>query len=178
MSAKLLDVENIKKDFRLNNIGALEKRFRSKWWKVVRTIPYKGECYCRVWWKGRNVLYHRIVWILYYGEDIPNNLQLDHRDGNKCNNDIFNLRLITNRGNSQNMRRHRDGKLVGASWISKIQKWQCGIWLNGYRIHIGLFDSECIAHCAYTIACKMLSEYRNGAQFRKLIQKYMGGKNV
>lgn len=46
---------------------------------------------------------HRIVWELHYGK-IPDNLFVDHIDGNRSNNDLSNLRLATHRQNNTNMK--------------------------------------------------------------------------
>lgn len=42
-------------------------------------------------WK--NVLYHRYLWIQIYG-DIPEGMQIHHKDKNPTNNDINNLELV------------------------------------------------------------------------------------
>jgi hypothetical protein len=44
---------------------------------------------------------HRIVWILHYGS-IDNSLFVDHIDGNRNNNSIDNLRLVTRAENCRN----------------------------------------------------------------------------
>lgn len=44
---------------------------------------------------------HRVIWY-YYGGDIPNGMHVDHIDGNKLNNSIFNLRCVTPYDNVHN----------------------------------------------------------------------------
>lgn len=44
---------------------------------------------------------HRLVWEAIYGE-IPQGLQIDHKDGDRTNNRVSNLRLATNQQNSSN----------------------------------------------------------------------------
>ncbi len=55
------------------------------------TITPKG--YRRIYHKGRMCMEHRVVWELHNGE-IPEGLQIHHRDENKLNNDISNLELV------------------------------------------------------------------------------------
>ena len=68
----------------------------------------KGRClaqgdnglgYLRVRVGGRYQMVHRLVWNAYNGE-IPHGMQVDHIDGNKHNNDLTNLRLLTPSGNT------------------------------------------------------------------------------
>lgn len=45
-------------------------------------------------YKNKTKYIHRIVWELFYG-DIPNGMTVDHIDGNKINNKIENLQLLS-----------------------------------------------------------------------------------
>lgn len=94
------------------------------------------------------MLYHRIVWILHYGQ-IPEGKFIDHIDGNKINNKIENLRLVTHRENCQNLPKHRNGKLLGCSFDKRRNKWQSQLWINEKRKHLGYFNTMEEAHKAY-----------------------------
>lgn len=48
--------------------------------------------------KQVNILEHVIIW-LWYNNIIPDNMDIDHIDNNKLNNDITNLQLLTRRDN-------------------------------------------------------------------------------
>jgi len=77
---------------------------------------------------------HRIAWIIKYGS-IPNNLRIDHIDGNKMNNRIDNLRLGTQRQNSWNRKEHRLGRLYPCIWkCSKTGKYSARVQINGVNI--------------------------------------------
>jgi len=54
----------------------------------------KGPSKQRLWRRG-----HRLIWEAFNGK-IPTNLELDHIDGDKHNNKLSNLRLVTH---SENM---------------------------------------------------------------------------
>ena len=46
---------------------------------------------------------HRVIWELFNGE-IPENMEIDHIDGNPLNNKINNLRIVSRKTNSRNSR--------------------------------------------------------------------------
>lgn len=50
---------------------------------------------------GQTYLIHRVVWTYLKGE-IPEGYEVEHRDGNRYNNNISNLRLATRAQNCQN----------------------------------------------------------------------------
>mgnify|MGYP003648773144 CR=1 FL=1 len=80
---------------------------------------------------------------------------VDHIDENKANNNLSNLRLVTNR---ENLSRRKCGssKYVGVSWFNRDSKWVAGIKINGKRKHIGYFTNEIDASNAYQEALKNL----------------------
>ena len=75
--------------------------------------------------------------------------EVDHVDGNRANNQLENLRIVTVRQNQQNRHKHRNGKLVGASYHKRNKKWVAKIVIEGKQKHLGYFESEQLAHEAY-----------------------------
>ena len=175
---KQIDVEELKKTFRINN-GKLERidlRRTDGKWKVVENKSNDGNGYCRVRFNGRMVLYHVIVWILSTGKGIPQGREIDHINGNKIDNRIENLRLVTKRGNSQNSEIHRKGRLVGATYYKRYGNWRSQIKIDENNISIGYYKTEQEANEAYKIACKYIAKYTDNDSFRELIKKEMEGK--
>ena len=83
---------------------------------------------------------------------------VDHINGDKLDNQKSNLRIVTHRENMQNMKCHREGKLVGAS-ISRATRytanpWKAAIRLDGKKKYLGTFPTEQLAHEAYMKAFK------------------------
>jgi hypothetical protein len=91
-----------------------------------------------------NYFMHRIIWAYYYSV-IPNNLEIDHIDGNKANNMIENLRLATrSQNNSNNKRAHRNSKsnILGVHWHKARSKWVALIGKNNKDFHLGYFVNQ------------------------------------
>jgi hypothetical protein len=175
---KPIDVDELKKTFRINN-GKLERidlRRTDGKWKVVENKRNTGHGYCRVNFNGINVLYHVIIWILSTGKDIPQGMGIDHINGNKIDSRIENLRLVTSRQNQQNRKKHREGQLVGCYFNKSAGKYHAQIRIGGKVIYLGLYKTEQEAHEAYKIACKHITDYVDSDSFRELIKKEMETK--
>ena len=172
---KPIDVDELKKVFRIRN-GNLERinyNYTNGKWTVVNNKKNHTEGYCYVGFNGTKVLYHVIIWILSTGKDIPQGMEIDHINGNKIDNRIENLRLVTNRQNQQNRKKHRAGRLVGASYRKGYNDWQSHIAIDKNKIFLGCYKTEQEAHEAYKIACKYIAKYTDNDSFRELIKKEM-----
>lgn len=97
---------------------------------------------------GRKYLAHRLAWLYVYGE-FPEGM-IDHINGNKTDNRIHNLRVVTNGENQQNIHRPSANNKSGLLGVSRNKKrWKAEIRANNMREHIGTFDSPEQAHAAY-----------------------------
>lgn len=171
MVAKVILYDMLKDDFRVNSAGLLERyvvRYNPKW-HLIKNVSNGSRGYCKVRWHGMDFQYHRIFWVIYYKQDLLSDVLIDHIDGDKLNNYIDNLRVTTHRGNQQNRKKHRFGHLVGVSWIVRDQKWACGIHVKAKRVFLGYYASAEEAHAVYCVACKLVPEYKNNVQFRRLV---------
>jgi hypothetical protein len=120
--------------------------------KLVVNKKNTNDGYCQVGFKGRMIRYHHIIWILNKG-DIPKDkgLIIDHKNGEKLDNDIEKLRLLTQRDNNNNMEIHRNGRLPGCYFNKQNKKWKAQICLNGgsKQIGLGYYLTELEAHEIY-----------------------------
>lgn len=125
---------------------------------LMRTVGYKS-----VWLTNRDVglrkrvYFHRLAWFLHHGE-WPT-LMIDHRNRDRLDNRIENLRLaddVTNAYNQGKIRTSSGGKpsspLLGACWHKRRGKWVSYIRIDGKQTYLGSFDSDKEAAEAYQAA--------------------------
>ena len=85
----------------------------------------------------KNYLVHRIIGYAYLGLDLENKKhQIDHIDRDTTNNNLSNLRIVTNQENNFN----KDSK--GYYFVKSRNKWGAYIKLNGIMKNLGHFDTE------------------------------------
>jgi hypothetical protein len=85
---------------------------------------------------------HRIIFMFVHGY-LPD--MLDHRDGNKMNNNITNLRPATNQENQRNAQLRVDSA-SGATGVSFSQgKWRAYIYIDKKQINLGRFLAKDLA---------------------------------
>lgn len=115
-----------------------------------------GQQYWRVKYKSRSPQVHRIIWQLQYG-DIPDGLVVDHIDGNSLNNNLNNLRLVTQEENCKNRRKSRNNS-----------SGHHGVTIDSYSCRATWVDSEGIKKSkrfnirklGFEEALRQASEYR------------------
>ena len=83
---------------------------------------------------------HRLVANAFI-DNPDDKLCVDHKDNDKTNNHISNLRFATSKENSQNRKlsSRNTSKVKGISFNKKAKKWHAQIMIDGISIHIGLF---------------------------------------
>jgi len=101
--------------------------------------------------KRYSVYLHRLVYWLHNRDwdilDPSMENRIDHIDGNKQNNNIENLRVVTHQENNWNRTNAKGYTLFRGKWMSQI-------FINRKKIHLGLFDKEDDARNAYLEAKK------------------------
>lgn len=106
---------------------------------------------------------HRLLAIAFIPN--PNNLPcVDHRDRDKTNNSISNLRWCTHQENMRNKTKQTGttSQYNGVSWHKREQHWVAQIKFNYKQIHLGYFDTEEEAALAYNNKSQELfGEYAN-----------------
>ena len=89
--------------------------------------------------RGKTYLAHRLVWLYHHGY-LPEH-GLDHRDRNRQNNRVDNLREVSQTCNTRNSGNYSTNT-SGVKGVSRIRwsgKWQVSIKINGKPKHIGHF---------------------------------------
>jgi len=123
---------------------------------VVRILSYGNAVAGQVLEPGNNISidgvhhrYGRVAWAIHNKAWPPQGYWVDHINGVKADNRIFNLRLATTTQNQQNKAGY--GQYAkGVTWRNrKLRPWQAKIRVNGERIHLGSFETEEEAAEAY-----------------------------
>lgn len=95
------------------------------------------------------------VWMHHIIIKVLPGLEIDHINGNGCDNRRSNLRLCTHKQNSRSCEKHTrnaSSKYKGVCWYKKQRKWRAYIQTAREFIHLGYFDVENDAAHAYNVA--------------------------
>jgi hypothetical protein len=113
----------------------------------------KASGYMNVRFRGERYQVHRVAWKIFYGT-LPANVDIDHRDLNKSNNKIENLRRASRSNNCMNtaIRSNSTSGYKGVSLRADMNKWRARITVGGKRRCIGYFETREQAHDAYSRA--------------------------
>lgn len=102
---------------------------------------------------------HQLV-AIHFLNHLPSGLELiiDHIDGNKKNNRLDNLQIVTNRFNASKgyISKETSSYYTGVSRHKLRNKWRARIYINGKDKHLGLFETELEASQAYQKALNNL----------------------
>lgn len=84
---------------------------------------------------------HRVAWAIYNGEWPKDHI--DHINGNRADNRIVNLRVVSCSENLRNQKIRKNNKsgVMGVSWRSDAGKWVVRITVNSRLMNLGLFSS-------------------------------------
>lgn len=90
---------------------------------------------------------NRLVWLWFHGY-MPEQL-VDHKDRNKTNNLIQNLRVISSQCNNRNIgqRANTSSGVKGVYWHPGAGKWMASIAVDGKIIYLGLHNDLVEAAC-------------------------------
>lgn len=118
----------------------------------------KSDGYIAIALNGRQYLAHRLAWLYVHGKWPA--ASIDHINGIRSDNRIFNLRDVPQSINNQNFRRARKHGLSGYLGASKasLRRWRAQIVVGGVKHYLGLFKSPEEAHVAYVTAKRRLHE--------------------
>lgn len=100
------------------------------------------EGYTRVGYKRRYYYVHRIIWEMHNGP-IPNGMFIDHINGDRMDNRIENLRVVTRAINGRNrcMNSNNVSGVTGVCFHTRRGKWFAYLYLNRKQVPVGYFDT-------------------------------------
>jgi hypothetical protein len=130
----------------------MKRRGRARVGTVAGTKHPKG--YIRISIDHVDHLAHRLAWIFVHGP-IDDSMVIDHINGNRSDNRIENLRVVTGMQNANNQQTRLAGArkaMLGASFHKPSGKWISRVKINGKDKYLGLFDTPEQANQAYLAA--------------------------
>lgn len=123
--------------------------------KTTGSLAQNGYLVVRI--NGVNYQAHRVAWLITHGK-WPDGV-IDHRNGNKTDNRINNLRDTTQAVNVLNqhvIRKDNKSGVTGVSFDKRTSKWQAQIQHKRKNTPLGRFASIEEAHAAYLAAKAVL----------------------
>jgi len=99
---------------------------------------------------------------------------IDHIDSNPSNNNLKNLRIVTNRFNCTKDRKNIYSSLPGVTFNKNIGKYVSFFKIGKKRYHIGYFTNENEAHNAYLKAVNNYEQFGIIPKTRIKASKYKG----
>lgn len=120
--------------------------------------------YRHIRFRGESWYAHRLAWLFARGED-PTWLTIDHKDGDKDNNAISNLRLAdeTSQRGNVGLRSDNTSGIRGVCFDKSRNKWMARLTKKGVVKNLGRFDTKKEAKAAYEkAATAYFKEFYNG----------------
>jgi hypothetical protein len=106
----------------------------------------------------RSIKAHRVIWAIAHGEWPM--LAVDHIDGDRTNNKLANLRLVTPAQNRHNLRRARADNGTGRLGVClRDGRYRAQIQVDGKKLWLGEFDCPDAASAAYIAAKRRLHSH-------------------
>ena len=118
--------------------------------RILRTIVNKDKA-CFINLSGKRKSVPRLIAQAFLS-DYSEKLHVDHIDGNRVNNHISNLRMLSCADNQIAFKKKNfkcTSKYRGVSLHRLSKKWQVHISKNGIKHSVGLFENEDDAALAY-----------------------------
>jgi hypothetical protein len=148
------DIKDFEGIYQVSNFGRVRRwRKKAKFWYLLKPLAHSGgyeRLKLRNKGNDKDVYIHRLVAQSFLG--INEEKVVNHIDGNRNNNRLDNLELVTQRENVSHGNKVKN--LVGASYKKNRGKWASSIQLLGKSRFLGSFNCETAAHFAYLKALK------------------------
>lgn len=130
---------------------------------VAGSIDRKG--YIRIAIDGCVVRAHRLIWLWVYGQEPLG--EVDHINGDRSDNRLENLRVVTSWENARNKRTPRTNTSgrIGVSWRGDLGKWSATIGADHKSFALGIFDTKEEAVAARSAAEIVLGFHPNHGRF-------------
>jgi hypothetical protein len=130
-------------NYSINELGQVRN---NKTNKILKPVPDGRDNYLVVCLRGNGKNHmcriHRLLGLYFLS--CPTDMQIDHIDGDRHNNNLSNLRVVTNQQNHYNRTTAK-----GCYWNPTNNNWRAVIGINGKSKHLGTYPTEEEARAAY-----------------------------
>ena len=111
---------------------------------------------------GRMYYVHRLVWEEANGP-VPEGMTIDHINGDRFDNDLSNLRVVTQQENMKNSATPKSNTsgVTGVSWCKRRSKWWSYVKVDYKQLYLGQFDDWFEAVCARMSANNLYGFHEN-----------------
>jgi hypothetical protein len=157
------------KDFENYSVSNFGNVRNDKTGRILKTrINNKGYKQVDLWNNGekKTMKIHRLIAETFISNP-DNKTCVDHKDNDRLNNNIENLRWSTFQENSQNTKlsiKNSSG-IKGISFDKKMNKWSAYIQIDGKKKHLGYFENiEDAKNARQKFANKIFGEYTNACE--------------
>ena len=137
-------------NYSINENGEVRNDKTEKFKKSA--LDRKGYYYVSLW-KNNKIKCFRIHRLLakYFLPDYNEELDVDHIDRNRTNNNLSNLRMINHRDNTCNQSKKINCSSIykGVTFDKQNHKWMAKIMINYKNIFLGRFNTQVEAAQAY-----------------------------
>jgi hypothetical protein len=116
--------------------------------------------------KPKTMKLHRLI-ALAFIDNLNDKKCVDHKNNNKLDNNINNLKWCTYQENNQNvsMKSNNSSGIKSISWFKRDSKWRAKITLDGIQIHIGYYDTiEDATIARVNKANQAFGQYKNACE--------------
>ena len=139
---------------------------------VKRKIFYDKNNYMKVKYESRGQMVHRLIYAHINGA-IPDGLTVNHIDGNKHNNNISNLELMTQSENSKHswengLAKPCRGECHGKSILDDIKVLTILTMPKKSKKEIGYGVSNRVLSSAFGVSVTRISNIRNGKEWKHI----------
>ncbi len=119
--------------------GIFTRRVATSNGDVGSAVGGKSGGYIILWVDGRRYRAHRIAWAMGTGVELSVDLEVDHRNTNKADNRLANLRQATSAQNiaAQGPRCNNTSGVRGVSFDQQTGQWRSRIEVNKRNISLG-----------------------------------------
>lgn len=146
-----------------------KERRNNRWQNKGKPIGSLGrDGYTRAYIGGKGYALHRLIWV-WHGGALPHRMQIDHINGNRKDNRIQNLRVVSELENHHNHhRRTNSGGYFGVRKNTNCSTWSARIYDNWKIIYLGSYPTMELAIEARKKAERRLGYHENHGKYQSL----------